>query len=415
MSIGRLLFFSNNFPTPWQPGRGPFNRRLVQALARTQLVRVVTPVSWTEELAAVRRGRRLIDRGEAAWIDGVRVEYPRFYYPPKVLHHQYGRFMEWSVGEKLDGVIREFRPDAVLAYWAHPDGEVAVQAAHRAGIPAVVMTGGSDVLLLTREEKRRQAIGRVLNEADAVIAVSNDIAHAVESLGVDESRVHVVRRGVDREVFNSGDRREARRRLGLPESQPIVVSVGRLVPVKGFAVLIDACRQLLQSGHSLASYVIGDGPERGELQREIEEMQLQKTVHLVGSQRPDQLADWYRAADCLVVPSLSEGVPNVLLEAMSCNLPFVASAVGGIPEVADPEWDRLMEPGDARQLAEAIRSRLSCPQPTEPRRFMPGSWDESAADVWSVVQSCLRKNESAEGDLMSESLRGVSSREVSVS
>ncbi|MGH9175988.1 MAG: glycosyltransferase, partial [Vicinamibacterales bacterium] len=380
----RLLFLSNVFPNPLEPHKGTFNRSLVRTLSARHVVRVVSPVAWTIEMAArMRRGERFDREAE---LDGIPVEYPRFVYPPKVLRQHYGRFLWQSIGQRLAEIGRRFRPQAVVSYWAHPDGEAAQRLARQLDVPAVAMVGGSDVLCLARGGPRRKVILRVLARAEAVVAVSYDLARRLAADGITRDRLHVVYRGVETAVFHPGDRREARRRLGLDLEGPLLIAVGRLVPVKGFDVLIDACGRLAAAGRRGACYVLGDGPQREDLARRSQRKCLGGMVRLAGPQTQSRLADWYRAADLTVLPSFSEGVPNVLLESIACGTPFVASGVGGVPEIADLRRDRLVSAGDAAALAEAIAEQLDRRGQCPPRRFEPLSWEESAGRLTEIIE-----------------------------
>lgn len=356
----KVLFFSYAYPNPLQPGLGTFNRSMIAGLVGDHEVRVVSPVPFPEVWQARLGGKlpRGLNDPQFSAVPGVRADYSTFYYPPKLFRAQYGQCLWWSVRRRLDRAMREFRPDVVLSYWAHPDGEVAVRMAARHHVPCVTMVGGSDVLLLARSGSRRRAILNVLNRADAVVTVSDHMANTLVSDGIDHERLRVVRRGVDLAVFSPGDRVISRRGLGLPEDRTLLVAVGRLVPVKGFQYLIDACSVLKTRGRSFSCCILGDGPLRGELQAQIDRLGLRGTVELRGPQSQTELAEWYRAADMSVLSSLSEGVPNVLLESLACGTPFVATGVGGVPEIADRRHDRLVPPERPVEMADAIDSQL---------------------------------------------------------
>jgi glycosyltransferase involved in cell wall biosynthesis len=111
-------------------------------------------------------------------------------------------------------------------------------------------------------------------------------------------------------------------------------------------------------------------------------------VTFVGYVPHADLPDWYRAADLTVLPSRSEGIPNVLLESIACGTPFVASRVGGIPEVADPLVDRLVAPGDRDALASAIIHALIAPSRIN-RRTMPVSAAHAGERLLSVLASTM--------------------------
>jgi len=353
----RILFISTVFPSPLQPNKGAFNSGMIRGLSTADEVRVIAPIPWPVALTATYRN--------ASWpafreIDGVSVRHPVYLYPPKILRRFYGTFFRRSISGAVHEVLREFEPQLVLGYWAHPDGEAAVRIAARLGVPGVVMVGGTDVLVLGTGTERKPAIHRVLEEADAVITVSQDLRRTLVGWGLGAGKVHVAQRGVDTTRFSPGPRDEARRKLGISTDRPCALWVGHMVPVKGLDVLIAACASAgAHAGHQL--FLVGDGPLRPALEKQVEEAGLSGRVHFVGYVPHDDLPNWFRAADVTVLPSRSEGIPNVLLESAACGTPFVASRVGGVPEIADPILDRLVAPGDAGLLRDALVNALVAP------------------------------------------------------
>ncbi len=152
-----------------------------------------------------------------------------------------------------------------------------------------------------------------------------------------------------------------------------LLALGRLVPKKGFSVLLMACRQLQAQGVEVRLTLAGDGPERGKIRELIHREGLADRVSLPGAVPHREVARLMAAADLLVMPSLiapsgdRDGIPNVILEALLCAVPVVASAVSGIPEVireGDTGW--LTTPGDPEALARAVAAALS--EPEEARR-----------------------------------------------
>jgi glycosyltransferase involved in cell wall biosynthesis len=385
----KVLFYSYAYPNTIHPGLGTFNRAMIAGLAPDHEVRVVSPVPFADVWKARMAGKlpHGLNDPKFTAVPGVPTEYVSYYYTPKILRSQYGRWMRWSVRRTLDKALKSFRPDVVLSYWAHPDGEVAVHTAHRHGIPAVVMAGGSDVLLLGRHGIRQKKILDVMYNADGIITVSDDIAKTLAMDGVDPRKMYVVRRGVDRALFSPGEQNVSRRGLGIPEKLAILVCAGRLVPVKGHSHLLQACRLLAARRVPVRCYILGDGPLRNDLQNQIREMGLTGVVELKGGQTQAQLAEWYRAATMTVLPSLSEGVPNVLMESISCGTPFVASDVGGIPEITDCRHDRLVPPSCPVALADAIEWQLKIRHTKlPPRAFEPLALRAAARRLGQVLE-----------------------------
>lgn len=389
----KILFLSNDFPHPDQRTRGMFNCNLLKAMAREHEIRVISPRSWVH--GSSRRARALLRRHPAATmcIEGIPVQYPRYYYTPKILRTWYGLFMWESVRGTVCRLATTWVPDIVLGYWAHPDGEVAVRVARLLGVPGVVMVGGSDVLMLTRDPGRRELIRQTLGAADAVVALSQDLAANLEKLGIDRTNVHVIPRGVDTSTFKPGDRRAARRELSLDAHRPILLWVGRIAPVKGLDVLLDACRLLRDRGVDFHLFLAGEGSLRESLESSCAEMGLAEQVSFLGVVPQERLADWYRAANYTVLPSRSEGIPNVLRESLACGTPFVASNVGGIPEISRDPANLLVPPENATALADALERALSLGRRGLPAVSRPRGWDASVEELSGLLQALVNSSQ----------------------
>ena len=381
----RILFVTNIFPNPAEPGRGTFNSYTAHALARRHDVVVVSHIPWVNRWRFVRQG---VNPPARRHDGGIEVYHPTYWYPPGLLRQAYGWFLWHSIRGTVRQVLHQFQPDVVLSFWVHPDGDAALRAAAERGIPGVVMAGGSDVLVLGRDPQRRRNITDTLNRADAVVCVSAHLKRAVEDLGVAGPRVHVVHNGVDTAMFCPADGQAARARLSLDAVAPIVLWVGRMVPVKGLDVLLSAFANTRIPAGPATLCLVGEGPARASLEAQAVRLGIADRVRFVGNVTHDGLADWYRAADTSVLPSYSEGSPNVLLESIACGTPFIASNVGGIPEIADPRFDRLVPAGDTIALTRALNEALSNRQEHGAARRLC-TWDEHGAAMEAVLQEAI--------------------------
>ena len=390
----RILFFSSIFPNGLQPTHGVFNLRMIQGLMAKHDIRVVSPVSWVTELGKCIRERSYIRKMDYSVTGNLHATYPRYLYPPKLFRTKYDRFMKFSVIRSLKRISKEFKPDVILSYWTHPDSAVAVEFAHQLGIPAVAMVGGSDVLLLGKRGKRRESILNVLHDADRVLTVSKDLANCIKRDGVNPSKVDVVYRGVNTSKFKPGNQLKEKSALGLSSKYHIAMQVGRLVTLKGHTDFITACNILYQRGEPIKGYIVGGGPLYHKLQAQITSHRLDNVVHLVGPVPHQRLVKWYQAADSVVLPSHSEGVPNVLLEAIACGKAFIASNVGGIPEIADPDIDILVPPSNAAELANAMSQFVHHPPSTSDRRFRPKGIIDTAIEISDVLQKAIDQYQS---------------------
>jgi glycosyltransferase involved in cell wall biosynthesis len=247
------------------------------------------------------------------------------------------------------------------------------------------------VLVTTEDRRRRARVAETLQGADGVVAVSRDLADHSVRLGAEPGRVSVVPEGTDLNQFCPGDRTAARRRLGLPTTGRVILFVGNVLLSKGAGVLAEACGRLAGRGAEFTCYVVGRGPDADRVKATAERYAIGGRVVLVGPKPQAELPDWYRAADVVTLPSFSEGIPNVLREAIACGVPFVATSVGGIPELVRGPAGRLVPPGDPVALAEALRATLPDPPVvTDADRSVNVSWAESAERLTARLTAVLR-------------------------
>jgi glycosyltransferase involved in cell wall biosynthesis len=286
-----------------------------------------------------------------------------------------------------------FRPDAVLSYWTYPDTAVAAKVAKLAGVPCIAIVGGSDVLSIdpAAPGASGRRVRRALQSVDVIAAVSDSIRDRITALGISPQKVAVLPAAVDRKIFFPAPRQQARRRLDVPADGQILVWVGRMVAVKALDILLDAIAALMPAWPKLRLYLIGDGPLRRSLESNVAAQGLTRHVVFIGRVPHRDLPDYYRAADVTVLPSEWEGMPNTLIESHACGTPFVASAVGAIPQLANRDLDELVTPGDRAQLAAAIAKCLR--RNGESGRTAPcsvGGWDEMAEQLSDLLDAGRR-------------------------
>ena len=384
----KILFLSETFPDASQPACGTYNLALCRELAREHEVRVISPRSWLD----VVRGRQF-EAGEAVRASGLKVLYPTRWYTPGFAQSKYGGQMWWSIGSALRTLTRDWTPDAVLSYWAHPDGECGLRAGRMFNAPSAVIVGGSDVLLLPKDPVRGECVRRVLSESATVITVSDGLRQACLELGIPAQRVRTIRQGIDPQVFYPGDQAEARARLGLsvPVGETLAVWVGRMVGLKRVDVLILACRMLKERGQRVRVCLLGDGPCRAAWEQLAASAGITDQIQFVGPVGHDRLADWYRAADLTVLCSESEGLPNVLRESVACGTPFVSTDIGSIREIAEPQFAELVPVADVEALARGIATVISGNHSPAAKQFVARSWSETARDTISLLEELIAR------------------------
>jgi glycosyltransferase involved in cell wall biosynthesis len=241
-------------------------------------------------------------------------------------------------------------------------------AARRAGIPVVGVSRGWTSE--TRKVRLFEAVDRFhLRWMDRVICVSEGQALKVRRAGTPPEKVTVIHNAIRTERFAKPDP-AYRERLHAMYSSPrsvIIGAAGRLSPEKGFAVLVEAAGHVVKVNPTAGFVLFGDGALRGELAKQIADAGLEK--HFVLGKFCKDLDGFVPFFDLLAVPSFTEGLPNVVLEAFAARVPVVATAVGGNPEIVDDGLNGYLVPaGDARSLADRILDAVA----SEPRRQMLG-------------------------------------------
>ena len=378
----RVLAITKIFPNAAEPLSAPFNRQQFAALAERCDLVVMATIPWFP-------GARLLARWSSAGklaavprretIAGIEVSHPRTMFVPRVAHAAWGPLYAASIAPAL--ARHRGKVDVVLGSWAYPDGFAAVIAARVLGVPAVVKLHGSDVHLNAQLPGARRMMTWALPRAARVVAVSRPLAEAVVQLGVPREHVAIVMNGVDVELFHPRDRAAARAELGLPRDGALAVYVGNLKPEKGVLELVEAWRQV--AGASLA--IVGGGPLRAEV-----EARVAANVRVVGPEPLARVPLWLAAADVVVLPSHSEGTPNVVLEALACGRRVVATAVGGVPDLLGSDvLGTLVPPRDPARLGDALARALRTPYDANEvaRLGARGNWAASAAALHDVLVS----------------------------
>jgi D-inositol-3-phosphate glycosyltransferase len=297
------------------------------------------------------------------------------------------------------------RYDLVHAhYWL--SGQVGATAAERWGVPLVqsMHTLGKVKNLALADGDSAEPAARIRGEHEVVAAADRLVANTTEEArqlvglyGADESRTRVVSPGVDLSVFRPGSRGAARRRLGLPEDALVLLFAGRIQPLKGPDIVLRAASLLLDREPDLASrlvLVFVGGPSGSEVGAPGRLATLAASLGMADRVRFEppcpqaELADWYRAASLVMVPSHSESFGLVALEAQACGTPVVAAAVGGLrTAVRDGFSGVLVEGHDPADYAQVV-ARLAA-SPARLESLSRGAVAHASAFGWAATADGL--------------------------
>ena len=377
----RLLFISNLFPDTREPHRGLDNATVLHHLN----------AQWDIRALALRPTLPLRSGTWSARVEDSRLQ-PEFLatpYLPKIGSRWNHRLMARALRAPLRALRDRFPFDAVLSSWIYPDSCAVAQLSGELGFPFVAIAQGSDVHQYLRIPVRRKIIAQALPAASAVITRSAELARLLGEAGVDPALLHTVYNGVNRACFRPAERAAARQALNLQQDVQIILFVGNFYPIKNPLLLIEAHSQVCDDNTLSRTKLImlGDGPLAGNARALGDQLHFGPNVVLAGRKSAAEIARYMQAADVLCVPSVNEGVPNVVLEAFACGLPVVASRVGGIPEVHPGETcGRLVEPRLAT-VAAALRAVLREPPPSAPIAEYGAqfTWERTAAEYHALL------------------------------
>ncbi|MBM3626291.1 MAG: glycosyltransferase family 4 protein [Alphaproteobacteria bacterium] len=383
----RLLVLTTLFPNAARPDHGVFVEARLRALVARGGVeaRVLAPVPWFAS-----RHPRWGTWAEWARVPprelrhGIEVRHPRYLHLPRVGMRAQPFLLAAAALRAATAWRREgFAFDAIDAHFLYPDGVAAWLVARRLGVPFAVTGRGTDLNLYPAMPWPRRWMSRAVRDADAPVTVCEALRPPLLALGADARRVRVLRNGVDLERFRPLARDELRARMGI--AGPTLASVGHLVARKGHDIAIAALGAL--PGWTLL--VAGDGPERGELERQAVAQGLGGRVRFLGRLALEDLARVYNAADILVLASDREGRANVLLESMACGTPVVATRIWGTPEVVSSPAAGLLVVRDARAIADGVRALAAAPPPRDAtrRHAEAFSWDATAAGLEAMFRA----------------------------
>lgn len=378
----KVLVLSHMYPNPVKSHAGIFVHNQCKALMQAGVdIQVVSPVPSFPLYYKWSGYRKLPLHTE---IEGIPVHYvPTRMFPGGLFFSTYGTLYQKSLFPVLKELHKEFPFDLIHCHTIFPDGNAGVRLGKHFQVPVVSTIHGSDIMLYPKRSKGvYQQTLYALKESNQVITVSKRLQKEAKKIYRDV-RIQTVYNGFDPERFQRGDQVKARKRLGLPTDKKICLFIGNLYPVKGLSYLLQAFSKVAEQTDQARLVLVGDGKLLSSLQREANSLGIDSVVSFMGRRPYDEIPTWLQSADVMVLSSLSEGLPSILLESMACGRPMVATDVGGIAEILeDGQTGILVPPKNADQLAEAL-IRLMVNQPDQLHRMGEKAYQASQAFTWA--------------------------------
>ncbi len=387
----RIALVTPMLPVPHDQTRGRYIHETARSLARLAEVRVYFQSVRYPSLPGMKPKSYLHGHVPKDYkLDGVDVEafeYPAF---PVISRGLNGFVSSWALKPR----IAAFKPDVLLAFWVYPDGYAAMKVAKALGVPCVVGALGSDIHV--RDGLNAWFTRRTIHGVDALLTVSEAMRRsAIDEYGARPDRVHTIVNGFNTGIFGPADQAQARQRCGVAASEQLVVYVGRFVEEKGLRELVTAAQRLASRNERFRLVLIGDGVMKAQLMTLVGAADLKGKVYLPGGLPPEKVAQWISASDVLTLPSWSEGYPNVVVEAVACGRPVVATDVGGTNEILNNDNGILIAPRDPAALESALERALARQwDHAAIAAAMKRSWDDVAVETLQVCRAVIAAKKS---------------------
>jgi glycosyltransferase involved in cell wall biosynthesis len=373
----RVLTLSTLFPNSKYLNFGGFVERQTMSLARQPgvEVQVVAPIGipiWPLSQHPRYRPLTMLPQREA-W-KGLTVHRPRFPIVPLVGAQWTADLLAQALKPVLRDVQKTFPFDVIKAEYFWPDGPTAMRISRALNVPFSVTARGSDIQYWMTRPRVAPQILEAAKAAGGMLAVSAALRNVMIDHGMPSERITTHYTGVDQQLFRPRQRAEQKQKLGV--TGPLILTAGALIPGKGQRLAVAALEHI--PGGTLI--LVGDGPDKKALQRLASQLNLRSRVRLLGNVPHSEVAALMAAADVMLLPSRSEGLANVWVEALASGTPVVTCDVGGAREVVrHPETGALVPP-NALLIADAVNRILANPpDQQEVRRTVSAfTWEKNS-------------------------------------
>ena len=397
-----VLLAATNFPDRYYPYIAPWSKMQADSLFKAGVnIEVVAPRPYTIPLNIFPYSNfhklPIKEKLDATYT----IHYPRFFYlmPKNIFFGLTGDIYSKMIGKYILQQLDTDNIDVVHSRFVYLDGYGTLNVCKKLDIPLVVDVHGSRDFgeFLDRFTIRDKQI-KTLDYASKILCVAKWQIDAGIQRGVPEDKLEYVPLGVNLEKFKVDDKKSLRDGYGINEDTTIVLFVGQLIKRKGLEYLIMAIPTIVAEHNNVKFVIIGSGPEHKNLVEMCNEKQISKFVDFKSNVPEDVLIDYYSMADIFILPSLSEGQPTVIYEAMASETAVIGTNVGGIPEqikdgvtgymipskdtksIIDKTLFLLDNPGICEQMGENAKKRIIAKEWT---------WEGYAQRVIRIYESLI--------------------------
>ena len=392
----RVLLVTNLFPTPVDPERGIFTYQLVKALSKYCEVTVLCPLPWFPKFKIFKFLKKwhpfsLIP--DKYLFDNITIHSPKYVMIPKISESSQAKLMSRKLNHFISKLHEYDNYDVINSHWLYPDSVAVDSISEKLNIPHVATGLGCDVNQDIFDINKREAILGMLDHAKQVTVVSSDLKRVLIKESISEHKVTVIQNGVDIKLFNLQDKVACRKLLSLPLEDRIILYVGRLSEEKNISKLIDAFSKIRnnESIFNYKLYIVGDGPLENQLKIQVSELKLEESIIFTGKVEHTSISSWMGSCDYFCLPSVREGCPNVVLEALGSGCPVIASNVGGIPDMVDDGCGLLFNPVDSNNIYEIFNKAFNTNWDNHKiaNSVRSRTWDNAAKHYLDVYKAAI--------------------------
>lgn len=370
MDKPKLTLFTSLYPNPWKPTQATFNFQQYEKLSQDYELLVLVPVPW---LLWFKNIRMILSRESYQ-----KAIYFPFFYFPKFFTRYNSVFLLISIFISVIPLVKIARSKKVVASFALPDGVACAFLTKIFSFKLYIQCLGSDVNFHSQDSFKRKLLAWSFSKATTIITVSK---------ALEEKVLKITPNAVVKTIYNGVNFNRFKIKTVSTGNSNSIIFIGNIIKTKGIVELVEAAKILLGNHKNLSFHIVGEGIEKRKLEQSIETLGLSLSIKFHGAIKHDEITNLLHDADLLVLPSYREGVPNVIMEALACGLPVVATKVGGIPEIVNSSNGILLNSYQVEDIVEGIEQCLNRDwEPDEIRKSISSyTWENNIKQLAKVI------------------------------
>lgn len=372
----KILSISSNFPKSSNPMSGIFIYREFLRLSSLADISVIVPHKYGDPRTYLcKRSKSVLD-----------LEFPYKVYSCQYLFFPKIEKIKVSIMQKsiYKTIIQDkLNFDIIHGAFGYPDGLISTRLAKKFNVPSTIALKGSDIFLYPEKPAVKKLLLEGLNNANHIIAVCKKAKETAISYGINPDKISVIHGSYEPEIFNTKNKQIS--------SKKQIIFVGSLIKLKGCSDLLKAFSKL--DDKNIILKICGDGPLLNDLKNESQSLGVSERFEFTGLLSQNQIAKILNRSSLLCLPSYSEGLSNVLLEALGSGVPVVTTNVGGIPEVIDKTCGYLFTPGNIDELVNVLQKSLSREWDTNKlvEKVQDMTYDRYAQKMYNIFERVLKE------------------------